>query len=160
MTQGSVLCGTSSRRMRSGVKWFNKTAFQSHFFSFQITVKIGTRGFFLRLNKTAREELIGHIFYFLSVVRAVRWAIFLVNYGDPGMRSAVRCCPFVHNDVQLTHQLSMCVYTCMQQSKYVNNSQSTIIELNKSVMMVGLSPKEKTLIKKYNPESCRILKSN
>lgn len=84
-------------------KMIQQDCFSKPFFSFQITVKIGTRGFFLRLNKTAREELIGHIFYFLSVVRVVRWAIFLVNYGDPGMRSAVRCCPFVHDDVQLSY---------------------------------------------------------
>lgn len=71
--------------------WFSKP-----FFSFQITVKIGTGWFFLCLNKTAREELIGHIFYFLSMERVVRWAIFLMNYGDPGMRSAVCCCLFVH----------------------------------------------------------------
>lgn len=86
-------------------KMIQQDCFSKPFFSFQITVKIGTRGFFLCLNKTAREELIGHIFYFLSVVRVVRWAIFLMNYGDPGMRSAVCCCPFVHDDV---HQLSMC----------------------------------------------------
>lgn len=81
------------------------------FFPFQITVKIGTRVFFLRLNKTAREELIGHIFYFLSVERVVRWAIFLRNYGDPGMRSAVRCCPFVHDDVQLSYRC-VCIHVC------------------------------------------------
>lgn len=46
------------------------------FLPFQITVKIGTHGFFLPLNKPAREALTGHIFYFLSVENASKISLF------------------------------------------------------------------------------------
>lgn len=54
-------------------KLIQQDCFSKPFFPFQITVEIGTYDFLLRLNKTAREALIGHIFYFLSVERIVRF---------------------------------------------------------------------------------------
>lgn len=88
-------------------KIIQQDCFSKPFFPpFQITVKIGTHNFFLRLNKTAREDLIGHIFYFLSVERVGRWAFFLMNYSDmgwPRIRSA-DCSSF--HVIQLRHHLS------------------------------------------------------
>lgn len=83
------------------------------FLPFQITVKIGAHGFFLPLNKTAREALIGHIFHFVPVERIVRWAFFLRNYSDvnwPKIRSAD--CSFL-----------LFIHLFIQQNSSINNNQ-------------------------------------